>query len=308
MVLMAISAPARSIEEHATSISRFLTTSLIERPWTRTSNMDFSTVSGSMPCDMVRLPCGSMSQQRTRWPSSAKAQARFNVVVVLATPPFWFANAMTLALFSTEGSAFFVGNPVRRCIRTCVMDSSMSHIAHWDSAPSETSDLDTIGGHEQWLSGAVGSRRLGASRQQIPAGKASTPQHAEDEEVFYVLGGSGWSVQTDGCFAIGAGDVVYYRPWEVAHTIVAGDEGIDYIAMGTSEGPRGLAHFPRLKKVKVYDHLLEGDQTHQWELENELGRIEVSDPPDDRPKTIVNIADVDVVDYGETKARRFLTS
>src|SRR5947207_219103 len=62
-----------------------------------------------MPCDIVRLPCGSMSQHRTRCPSSAKAAARLSVVVVLATPPFWFANAMTLALFSTEGSAFFVG-------------------------------------------------------------------------------------------------------------------------------------------------------------------------------------------------------
>src|SRR4051794_12449088 len=113
MVLIAISAPARSIEEHATSISRFLTTSLIDSPWARTSYIDFSTVSGSMPWDIVRLPCGSMSQQRTRWPSSAKAQARFSVVVVLATPPFWFANAMTLAFLgvSTAGSAFWSGIP-----------------------------------------------------------------------------------------------------------------------------------------------------------------------------------------------------
>src|SRR4051812_30040559 len=106
---MAISAPARSIEAQAMSISRFLVTSLMESPCTRTSNIDFSTASGSMPCDMVRLPCGSMSTQSTRCPSSAKAQARLSVVVVLATPPFWFANAMTLALLVTEGSAFSVG-------------------------------------------------------------------------------------------------------------------------------------------------------------------------------------------------------
>src|SRR5436309_9419432 len=54
-------------------------------------------LSGSTPWDMVRLPWGSMSQQRTRWPSSAKATARLRVVVVFATPPFWLANAMTLA-------------------------------------------------------------------------------------------------------------------------------------------------------------------------------------------------------------------
>src|SRR5438552_647791 len=49
-----------------------------------------------MPWDIVRLPCGSMSQHRTRWPSSANATARLRVVVVLATPPFWLANAITL--------------------------------------------------------------------------------------------------------------------------------------------------------------------------------------------------------------------
>ena len=85
------------MEAHATSISRRRMTSRIGVSCTSTSYIDSSRVSGSMPWDMVRLPCGSMSQQRTRWPSSAKAAARFNVVVVLATPPFWFANAMTFA-------------------------------------------------------------------------------------------------------------------------------------------------------------------------------------------------------------------
>src|SRR6201996_7210861 len=49
-----------------------------------------------MPWDIVRFPWGSMSQHRTRCPSSAKATARFSVVVVLATPPFWLASAITL--------------------------------------------------------------------------------------------------------------------------------------------------------------------------------------------------------------------
>src|SRR3954465_4606678 len=51
-----------------------------------------------MPCDIVRVPWGSMATQSTRKPFSSKATARFSVVVVLATPPFWLANAMTLGL------------------------------------------------------------------------------------------------------------------------------------------------------------------------------------------------------------------
>src|SRR3954449_4998756 len=251
MELSAISAPARSIEAQARSISRLRMTSRIETWWTSTSYIDFSTESGSIPCDMVRLPCGSRSAHSTRWPSSERATARFNVVVVLATPPFWFANAMTLALFSTEGSAFFVGKPVRRPIRMCVMDSSMSDVAHWDDAPSDTMDVGPIGNTETWLSGAGATRQLGVSRYEVPAGKATSPQHAEDEEVFYVMAGSGWSVQEDGCFAIGPGDVVFYGAYGPAHTVVAGDDGLQFIAFGTSDPPRGLVRFPRIQKVKA---------------------------------------------------------
>src|SRR5436305_4700030 len=59
-----------------------------------------------MPCDIVRFPCGSMSQQRTRWPSSAKATARFSVVVVFATPPFWLANTITLLTGGSDASGY----------------------------------------------------------------------------------------------------------------------------------------------------------------------------------------------------------
>src|SRR5919204_1165577 len=53
-----------------------------------------------MPWLIVRLPWGSMSTHRTRWPFSANAAARLSAVVVFATPPFWFANAITLARFA----------------------------------------------------------------------------------------------------------------------------------------------------------------------------------------------------------------
>src|ERR1051325_4973599 len=45
------------------------------------------------PSPDVQLACGSMSTTRTRWPAWAIEAARFTVVVVLPTPPFWFAIA-----------------------------------------------------------------------------------------------------------------------------------------------------------------------------------------------------------------------
>src|SRR5205809_5612109 len=45
---------------------------------------------------IVRCPWGSRSMRRTRFPSSARAHLRFTAVVVLPTPPFWLATAITL--------------------------------------------------------------------------------------------------------------------------------------------------------------------------------------------------------------------
>src|SRR6476660_5169392 len=109
------------------------------------------------------------------------------------------------------------------------MVSSMREVAHWDDAPSETTDLGTIAATEHWLSGAVGSRRLGVSRNEIPPGRASTPLHAEDEEVFYVLAGSGWSVQEAYEFICGPEFRRVHAQCDAVDAVVAGHDGIDYI-------------------------------------------------------------------------------
>src|ERR671922_2943272 len=141
IVDIAISAPARSIDAHATSTSRLRMTSRIETWCTSTSYIDFSSESGSMPCDIVRLPWGSMSTQSTRWPFSAKAAARLSVVVVFATPPFWLAKAMTLAWPVTSCSDRSRENPSALPVRGGHIVSCMPHArtarrinrAHWDA-------------------------------------------------------------------------------------------------------------------------------------------------------------------------------
>ena len=81
----------RSRRRRCRSRARWIT-SRIGMWWTSTSYIDFSTLSGSIPWLIVRLPCGSRSTQSTSWPDSAKATARLRVVVVFATPPFWLAK------------------------------------------------------------------------------------------------------------------------------------------------------------------------------------------------------------------------
>ena len=56
-----------------------------------------------IPTPAVRFACGSMSTSRTLKPSSASAPARLIAVVVLPTPPFWLAIAITCVKGSPRG-------------------------------------------------------------------------------------------------------------------------------------------------------------------------------------------------------------
>src|SRR3954469_12548901 len=47
---------------------------------------------------MVALPCGSRSTISTRCPTLPRPAARFTVVVVLPTPPFWLATQKIFAI------------------------------------------------------------------------------------------------------------------------------------------------------------------------------------------------------------------
>src|SRR6202142_2227243 len=61
----------------------------------RTSQLVRDWAFFSMPQPMVALPCGSRSISKTRLLVAVKEAARLTAVVVLPTPPFWFAMAMT---------------------------------------------------------------------------------------------------------------------------------------------------------------------------------------------------------------------
>jgi uncharacterized cupin superfamily protein len=178
----------------------------------------------------------------------------------------------------------------------------MHALAHWDDIDAERDDVGPLQSTWTQLSLAVGLVRLGVNRIAVEPGCAGTPQHAEDEEVFYILGGSGFSVQEDGCFAIGAGDVVHYAAWNPAHTVVAGDDGLDLIAFGTAD-MSWLVRFPRILRVQTGGLLVAGEEINQWDIEGQLPRIDVKDPPDPRPASIVNIADVPSFEFERGPAR-----
>src|SRR5256714_6323530 len=97
MFAISTSAPARAIEDGMMSTpadGRWTMSSASVAEPTTASYTDRSRPTRSTPNPLVALPWGSKSITRTRSPARARYVARLTTVVVLPTPPFWFAQAI----------------------------------------------------------------------------------------------------------------------------------------------------------------------------------------------------------------------
>jgi uncharacterized cupin superfamily protein len=143
----------------------------------------------------------------------------------------------------------------------------------------------------QRLGSAAGARDVGLSRYRIAPGCRPMPLHVhvDEEEIFFVLAGTGFSWQDDALHEIRAGDVIVHRPSKEAHTLVAGDgESLDVLAFG-SGSPTGLTQLPRAGVAWLGGRWLPPDKPHPFEAEppaTELPGLAA------RPDTIVALADV----------------
>ena len=111
-------------------------------------------------------------------------------------------------------------------------------ISHWDDVRTWRGERGHIAGTWSSLTGRA-SRTVGLKRIQVDPGMWSTPLHLEgaEEEIFYVLGGTGVSVQWEGegdpvGYEVRAGDCLVHLALDSAHTLQAGPDGLDVLAFG----------------------------------------------------------------------------
>ena len=174
----------------------------------------------------------------------------------------------------------------------------MGFVAHWDEVEREREELGPLASWTTDLGTAAGSVSVGVTRWQVDPGMRSTPAHVElaEEEIFYVLAGSGLSWQFDGetaaAYEIAAGDCIVYLACEVVHTLRAGPEGLDVLAFGQRAYPGGT-WLPRAGVVRMPPAWVEAPAgtAHPWEREAAAGELEFPEPSE-RPVTIVNAAAV----------------
>jgi uncharacterized cupin superfamily protein len=165
-------------------------------------------------------------------------------------------------------------------------------IAHWDEVESGRAEAGHLAGEWTNLGAAAGTKTVGLKRIRVDPGKWSTPFHRQtaEEEIFYVLGGSGICLLEGSAFAVRPGDCVVHRARE-AHALRAGDEGLDVLAFGT-RGQTEVGHLPRAEVGWIGGTWAEvGTGDHPWAREAAAGEPE---PPEigARPPSVVNVEEL----------------
>ena len=104
-------------------------------------------------------------------------------------------------------------------------------IAHWDDVEADVIDKGPLGFTTYDLGTAAGTKNVGVTRARVNPGKQSSPVHIEldEEEIFYVLAGSGLSWQDGEVYEVEAGDCIVHRVAEETHTVIGGPDGIDLL-------------------------------------------------------------------------------
>ncbi len=161
-------------------------------------------------------------------------------------------------------------------------------IAHWDEVEGRKLEVGPMGLTRIDLGDAIGSRTVGVARLVVDPGKRTSPVHVEmdEEEIFYVLSGSGLSWQEGKTYEAGAGDCIVHLAQEESHTLIAGPEGIDALAFGERTDPT-LTYLPRAGVARAGITLDVSIGASPWTREAEAGELEVPEPSE-RPANIVS--------------------
>jgi uncharacterized cupin superfamily protein len=110
-----------------------------------------------------------------------------------------------------------------------------------------------FGGRRRTLGQAGGAVAAGLNHVTLAAGETGAPPHchALEEEIFYVLDGSGTLTLDGDAHPLRPGDVVARPPSTgVAHALRAGEEGLTYLVYGTRQ-PGDSVYYPQSGEVRL---------------------------------------------------------
>ena len=166
-------------------------------------------------------------------------------------------------------------------------------VVQWSDIEPRLVDHGPFGVRWTNLGEAAGTRSTGVRRMEIQPGRRSTPAHAHtaEEEIFFLLGGSGLSWQDGQTFEVSTGDCLVHLPRAEAHTLVAGSDGLDALVFSTRR-PVEACRLPRAGVSWLGPTwVTSGEGANPWAREAAAGELECPQPSE-RPSRIVALADV----------------
>jgi uncharacterized cupin superfamily protein len=172
-------------------------------------------------------------------------------------------------------------------------------ICHWDEVETRRNEVGHLAGEWTDLGKGAGTKTVGLRRIRIDPGRWSTPFHRQtaEEEIFFVLGGSGICLLDGSAFEVRPGDCIVHRARE-AHTLRAGDDGLDLLAFGTRVATEA-AHLPRAGVSWLGGSWVEAGQgEHPWGREAAAGEPELPEVGA-RPESVVNLEEIDRVEHAD---------
>jgi uncharacterized cupin superfamily protein len=174
----------------------------------------------------------------------------------------------------------------------------VEHLVHSDDVEPRRKEVGHLAVFMRDLGSPAGTVSVGVTRWEVDPGKWSTPVHAEliEEEIFYVLGGSGLAWIDGETFEVGPGDCMVYNAAEEAHTHKAGPDGLDMLAFGMRAYNTGTL-LPRAGTVRMDPATVDAssDPRHPWERESAAGEPEVGEISS-RPPNIVHFSEATRLD------------
>lgn len=158
----------------------------------------------------------------------------------------------------------------------------MPAVLHRSEVPARGATAGDINFTRQRLGARAGCARIGLSHYAVAPGARQMPLHVhgDEEEIFFVLSGSGISVQgregESGC-AVAAGDTVVHVAGRLPHTFLAGEDGLELLAFA-SGSETSITHLPRARTMWCGPHWVPVDGPHPFEAEAAAGPLRRPEP------------------------------
>lgn len=144
------------------------------------------------------------------------------------------------------------------------------------------------------LAVAAGATAIGASLFTVPPDARQMPPHvhSDEEEIFFVVVGSGLLWQDGATYAVARGDTIVYRAGSAAHTLIAGGDGLTVLACGEGAATP-VTYLPRTKTFWLGKRWLPADGPSPFRQEVVLGAVELPDAPEaQRPANVAHVDEV----------------